>query len=180
MKKTVKISPNKEFMVIDLVKEYAGATAFVGTEHYAIVTDLSEEDLFAAFSQELEPYRPFVIITNEMYEAFMITEINDEREKWRERKYHTELSPEALFHLIDEMTDPISICESILNLEYITARMLELPDHQGSRIYKIYVLGFTKEELANDEGTSIQAINESLRLAKNKLHDVFVECGVVA
>ena len=66
MKNIVIISPNKEFMVIDLVKEYAGETAFVGTEHYAIVTDLSEEDLFAAFSQELEPYKPFVIITQAM------------------------------------------------------------------------------------------------------------------
>ena len=167
----------KEYQVVDLRNEYKG---FVGKESYAIVTDLSEEELNSSFSQELEPYRPFVIITNDMYEAFIMTETNDEREKWRERKYHTELSPEALFHLINEMSDPISICESIHNLEYITARMLELPDHQGSRIYKIFILGFTAEELANEEGRSIYTIWQSLRLGKNKLRDVFVECGVVA
>ena len=79
MKNIVKISPNKEFMVIDLVKEYAGATAFVGTEHFAVVTDLSEEDLTSAFSQELEPYKPYVIISREMYRAMQETHRNDNR-----------------------------------------------------------------------------------------------------
>ena len=75
MNTIVKISPNKEYMVIDLVKEYAGSTAFVGTEHYAIVTDLSEENLNSAFSQELKPYKPYVIISREMYRAIESTHL---------------------------------------------------------------------------------------------------------
>ncbi len=88
MNTIVKISPNKEYMVIDLVKEYAGSTAFVGTEHYAIVTDLSEEDLTSSFSQELDPYKPYVIISREMYRAMQETHRNDNREHWRDRFCH--------------------------------------------------------------------------------------------
>lgn len=180
MKNIVKISPNKEFMVIDLVKEYAGATAFVGTEHYAIVTDLSEEDLFAAFSQELEPYKPFVIITQAMYEAIAENKTNDQLAKLRDRRYHEPLSVESMLHLIDEMSDPISICDSIHILEYLTEQMLKLPDHQGSRIYKRYVLGYTIKEIANKDGVSIMTVYKSISEARPSLYKLFVECGVVA
>ena len=43
-----------------------------------------------------------------------------------------------------------------------------------------YVLGYTEKEIALYEGVSVQTVNNSLRIAKSKIHDVFVECGVVA
>ncbi|MBR2556530.1 MAG: hypothetical protein IKE94_16910 [Aeriscardovia sp.] len=72
------------------------------------------------------------------------------------------------------------ICETIYNLEYISARMLELPNHQGSRIYKKYILGFSNKEIAISEGVSKQTVSRSILLGKAKIHDLFVELGVIA
>ena len=102
------------------------------------------------------------------------------REPFRFHKTTTPYKQRENSILINAMSDPISICESALNLEYISSRMLELPNHQGSRMYKKYVLGYTEKEIALYEGVSVQTVNNSLRIAKSKIHDVFVECGVVA
>lgn len=171
---------DEEYKVIDLKKEYAGATGFVGTEHYAIVSNHNEEYLLAKFRQELAPYEPFVVISVEMYEAIGSNNANDDREHLRYRRYHEPLTVESFLHLIDQMSDPIQICETIHNLEYISTRMLELPDHQGSRIYKKYILGLSTKEIAIIEGVSKQTIRRSIRLGKAKIHDLFVEMGVVA
>ena len=175
-----KLFLDEEYKVIDLKKEYAGATGFVGTERYAIVSKHNEEYLLTNFSQELAPYEPFVVISVEMYEAIKCNNANDEREHLRHRRYHEPFTVESLIHLIDQMSDPIQICETIYNLECISARMLELPDHQGSRIYKKYILGLSTKEIAISEGVSKQTIRRSLRLGKAKIHDLFVEMGVVA
>ena len=45
----------KDCKVLNLAKEYEGYT---GEEKYAIITDLSEEELNLCFKEELEKYRP--------------------------------------------------------------------------------------------------------------------------
>ena len=56
-----------ECKIINLEIEYRGATSFVGTEHYAIVTNLSEEALISKYDKELASYKPFVIIGIDEY-----------------------------------------------------------------------------------------------------------------
>ena len=180
MNTIVKISPNKEYMVIDLVKEYAGSTAFVGTEHYAIVTDLSEENLNSAFSQELKPYKPYVIISREMYRAMQETHRNDSREHWRDKFCHDTFAIEMEKLPINWKADPALICESIQTVEYILAKMMELPEHQGLRLYDKYIVGYTTNEIAHKEGVSKGSVRKRSKLAKQKIRDVFVECEVVA
>ena len=180
MKNIVKISPNKEFMVIDLVKEYAGATAFVGTEHFAVVTDLSEEDLTSAFSQELEPYKPYVIISREMYRAMQETHRNDSREHWRDKFCHDSFAIEMEKLPINWKADPALICESVQTVEYILSKMMELPDCQGLRLYDRYIVGFSNKEIARKDGVSKRAVRKMIKKAKREIHDVFVECEVVS
>ena len=167
-------------MVIDLVKEYAGATAFVGTEHYAIVTDLTEEDLTSAFDQELEPYKPFVIISREMYRAMQETHMNDNRERWRETFCHDSFAIEMEKLPINWKADPALICESLMTVEYILAKMMELPDCQGLRLYDKYIIGFSNKEIALKDGVSKRAVRKMIRRAKHLIHDAFVDCEVVS
>lgn len=180
MKNIVKISPNKEFMVIDLVKEYAGATAFVGTEHYAIVTELSEEELTSSFGKELEPYKPYVIISREMYRAMQETHRNDNREHWREMFCHDSFSFDMEKLPVDWKADPALICESLQTVEYILAKMMELPDCQGLRLYDKYIIGFSNKEIALKDGVSKRAVRKMIRRAKHLIHDAFVDCEVVS
>ena len=170
---------NTGFIAIDLAEEYGGASSYVGEKAYAIATNLSEKELLATFSDELNPYKPYLLITGEMYKAIKELEYNDERERKREAMYHDSFSIVPEIYLLDELANPVIICESIQNLNYIYKRMMKLPDHQGSRVYKNCILGFTPKELSQLEGVSVQAICKSIALGKYALHKVFVKCGVV-
>ncbi len=176
----VKINHNPDFKVIDLEKEYAGATPFVGKEHYAIVTDLTEEELISAYDHELEPYKPFVIISREMYRAMQETHRNDSRERWREMFCHDSFAFDMEKLPIDWKTDPALICESLETVEYILAKMMELPEHQGLRLYDRYIIGYSLQEIAHKEGVSKGSVRKSVHKGKFKIHRIFEELGVVA
>ena len=180
MQSIVKNNPNHEYKVIDLSIEYAGATAFVGTERYAIVTDLTEEQLTSSFDQELEPYKPFVIISREMYKAMRESHKNDNREHWRDLFFHDAFAIELEKLPVDWMTDPALICESLQTVEYILANLWNLPEKRGIRLYKHCILGYKIREIALQENTSIWAVLKSIERAKPEIYEFFVECGVVA
>lgn len=180
MSSIVIINHNPEFKVIDLEKEYAGATPFVGKEHYAVVSDLTEEELTASFSKELEPYEPFVIISREMYSAMLETHRNDNREHWRDMFCHDSFAFDMEKLPIDWKTDPALICESIQTVEYILAKMMELPEHQGLRLYDKYIIGYSTKEIAIKDGVSKHSVRTGVRRAKHKIYGAFVEMGVVA
>ena len=80
MNSTSNKSFKQECKIINLATEYKGYT---GTEQYAIVTDLSEEELNSRYGEEIKPYRPFVILTRQMGLAIRIHQRNEERYKKR-------------------------------------------------------------------------------------------------
>lgn len=164
-----------EYKVVDLTKEYKG---FVGEETHAVVTDLNEEELNSKYGDELNKFRPFVILSNEMYKVFTDSKRNDERERKRDQLYH---DPSALEYEADpdnEKTDPALMYETTLTYEYIVNKMKSLPE-VGPRMYKRYILGMTPEEIAAEEGTSARSVYFSLVRGKELLRKVFVECGVI-
>ena len=169
---------NEGFIAIDLVEEYGGASSYVGEKTFAIATNLSEEKLLATFSNELQSYKPYIVITGAMYKAIKVQEFNDERERKREALYHDSFANLDIY-LIDEMSNPVQICESIQTLNYIFDKIETLPDNQGPRIYKRFILGFTAREIAQEEGVTTAAIRSSVRFAKRSIYKVFVRCGVV-
>ena len=165
-----------EYKVVDLTKEYKG---FVGEETHAVVTDLSEEELNSKYGDELNKFRPFVILSNEMYKVFTDSKRNDERERKRDQLYH---DPSALEYEADpdnEKTDPALMYETTLTYEYIVNKMKCLPAPVGSRMYKRYILGCSMEEIAREEGVSRIAVLKSLEIGKEAIRKLFVECGVI-
>lgn len=169
-----------ECKIINLEIEYRGATSFVGTEHYAIVTNLSEEALISKYDKELTSYKPFVIITHEMYEVIKKSNNNDERENKRNALYHDAYAIEDERIPVDEQTDPAAIAETNCNTENIYNAIMSLPGRQGQRLYKKYVLGYSTHEIAVSEGVTEVSVLQSISRAKKTVHDVFVELGVVA
>lgn len=67
--------------VIKLEAEYAGYT---GDEKYAVITDLSSDELEALYSKELNRFRPYIILTREMGEV--IREYHRNNEKFAKRE----------------------------------------------------------------------------------------------
>ena len=170
-------SVNNDFQIIDLKKEY---TDYSDDVPFAIVTDLPEATLHETYDDIIKKYRPFVIISFKMRDAMNESFLNDDRERFRDRALHDTMSLEAAMFVIDELSNPVRICESLLVMDYIFRKMRELPNDAGPRIYKKYVIGFTSREIAAQEGTSFEEVRKSIYRAKPELRKIFVELGVVA
>lgn len=177
MRSIIYESDNNDFQIIDLKKEYRG---YRDDTRYAIVTDLPEAVLHRDYEDIISEYCPFIILTVEMLNAMEESFSNDERERWRDRYLHDALSLEAAMLLVDELSNPVRISESVFNMEIIIARMKELPNNAGVRMYKKYIIGFTSREIAKQEGTSFEEVRKSIFRAKPELRKVFIELGVVA
>ena len=80
MKSTVNNNFKKDCKIINLAYEYKGYT---GKEKYAIITDLSEEELNLRYSDEIEKYHPFVILSRKMGIVIRLYQRNEEKYKKR-------------------------------------------------------------------------------------------------
>lgn len=170
-------SSDNKIKIIDLNKEYNG---YNKETPYAIVTDLSEDKLNNEYGELTHRYRPFVIITCDMFNAMYESYLNDHREQWREGHLHDTLGIDAAKFLVDELNDPVRICESLYVMDCIFKRIINLPGNIGSRVYKRYVIGFTAREIAVLEGSSYDEVRKSLFRAKPVLRIIFAEEGGVA
>ena len=167
---------NLNFVVLDLAKEYKGALPYTEKVKYAIVSSLTEEELSAV--KELQNLKPFIVISPEVYEAILESHKESERARIAEIAHPSVPLELAETIFIDELDAPPIICESGIALEFIVNEMLSLPDRQGSRIYKRYILGYTSKEISTLEHTALVSVFESLRDAKEALRDVFAELGL--
>ena len=175
--KELKVDFKKEYRIIDLATEYPG---YHDDIPYAIVTELTEEEFNSQFGEETKAYKPCIFLSKAMYAAIIGSRLCDERERLRDIFYHEALPLETVFTLVDEMASPSRICESLFTIEEIFRMMKALPDHQGSRIYRHCVVGYSIKEIAAQDGVIKSAIYQSIAIGKPKVHEIFVKMGVVA
>ncbi len=168
----------KECTVIDLRNEYGNS--FVGDTPIAIVSELSAEQIRVSFPKEIEAYPSFTLLTPAVYEVF--SDFFKEEERVRVQNSAHPLIPIELAEsaLIDPLGNIPVICESSIALEHIIGEMLALPDHQGSRMYKRYILGFSPTEIASQESVSRIAVWHSLQDGKKAIRETFEDFGGVA
>lgn len=177
MNSIIYFSENNKIKVIDLRKEYNG---YKDNIPFAIVTDLSEDELISQLGNAIEQFSPYVILTNAMYTAMRNSFLNDERERLRNIKYHNACTFDEALCLIDEYADPAVFCESVYTMNCILERIKELPGDIGLRVFKRYIIGFSAREIATQEGTSFDEVRKSIYRAKPDIHNIFVDLEVVA
>lgn len=168
----------EECMVIDLRKEYGNS--FVGDTPIAIVSELSAEQIRASFPKEIEAYPCFTLLTPAIYEVFNEFYREEERVRIQNIAHPSiplELAEETLIDPLDSI--PV-ICESGIALEAIINKMLSLPDNQGSRLFRRFVLGYSVSELSSQQMVSKEAIWHSLQEGKKAIRDAFIQFGGVA
>ena len=144
---------------------------------------IEEPELVLVLRKAGEFYEIKTIIPydDETNSAFHDYDKNEHREHTREGDYHDAFAFESsALLLVDEMANPARICESKFTLACIFKKLRALPDNEGSRIYKRYVIGYTAREIAQQEGVSHWSVRASIVRAKPKVHDIFVELGVAA
>lgn len=164
--------------VIDLREEYG--SSFVGESPIAIVSRLDARQIREQFPKEIEGYPSFTVIAPEIYETILDFHRDDERVRAQSIAHPSVPLELAELVLVDPLGDIPVICESVIALEFIINRMLSLPDNQGSRLYRRFVLGYSVSELSSQQMVSKEAIWHSLQDGKKAIREAFIEFGGVA
>lgn len=164
--------------VIDLRNEYGDS--FVGETPIAIVSKLDASQIREQFPKETEAYPVFTVISPEIYETILDFHKEDERVRAQGIAHPSIPLELAELVLVDPLGDIPVICESVIALEFIINKMLSLPDNQGSRLFRRFVLGYSVSELSSQQMVSKEAIWHSLQEGKKAIRDAFIQFGGVA
>ena len=157
--------------LINLRYEYHGYT---GSEKWAIVTELAEEELWVKYPDVICRYTPFILLS--MAQGELITEYQNYDAKIRMRnlrfghafdindgefeEHHPELAIEIDFVERIELQD---------NIKKLKFAMTKLNQKQKKRIIDYFFYNKTYEQIAAEEGVKKQSIDESIKAAIKNL-----------
>lgn len=168
-----------ECKLINLRYEYAGYT---GTERWAIITELSEKELFQKYPDVVSRYMPFVMLS--VAQGNVIDEAHRNDDKYAKRskrtidsyEYDDNISQQFHKELVVPYIDPIE-AEEIAELEQLKSlqRNFEilkvreilamLQPIQRQRLIKYVLEGKSIREIATEEGTYHSSVSKSITAA---------------
>ena len=177
-----------ECKLINLHYEYTG---YMGQERWAIITELSEEELFAKYPDVVNRYIPFVLMSVAQGEVIYESKRNDDKYEKRNKRtvdaYGYEDDISQLFHkeLIVPYIDPIEAEENArLDKERKNQRTLEivkvrkvlsmLQPIQKQRLLKHLIEGKSAREIAKEEGTYHSSVTKSINAAIKNFKKFYV------
>lgn len=160
-----------ECKLINLKYEYKGYT---GNEKFAIITELSEEELKQKYPDIIERYVPFLLLSMKHGEVIAEAHRNDDKFAKRAKRHGSlfdindgcfeEHHPELAVN--DDIIEAIEFEEQIDQLyEYIN----RLDETLKRRLTKHYLEEKSMTQIALEEGVSRVAIKKSITLAIKKL-----------
>lgn len=161
------------FKVINLSYEYPGYT---GEEKWAIITDLTEEELIEKYEEIISSYRPFIVLSS-MFGSVRADFIRNE-DKFSKRAKRSisifdfseeteEYHPEIAANDLEE--------EAISNemAEQVRDAIAQLKPIQRERLIKYFFEGKSLLQIAAEEGKSYSTVYESYQAALKKLKKIF-------
>lgn len=170
----------QECKIINLTIEYGRHTEDI---RYAIITDLSEEELDSKYQEELSKYRPFIILSRAM--GLAIREHQRNNEKFRKRFARSTTDYESIIDLVcvdDEQTvkdrETTELRSKEKFLEAGRKAMALLTPLQRQYIIRYYQDGATLEEIASETKTRLDTVWENLEAARRKFRKVLSEMEV--
>lgn len=165
-----KRSFKQDCKIINLAIEYSGYT---GDIPYAVITDLTEDELNQRYGEELSVYRPFVILSRAM--GLAIKEQQRNEEKYKKRTSRGEVDYEAMLYSIsvdDEQTiRERETAESETRehvIEISRKAFMTLTPLQRKYVVRHYLDGLTIEEIAAETGKHVNTIWMTCNRGKNK------------
>ncbi len=170
----------QECKIINLAIEYGRHTEDI---RYAVITDLSEEELDSKYQEELSKYRPFIILSRAM--GLAIREHQRNNEKFRKRYARSTADYESIIDLVcveDEQTvkdrETAELRSREQFLEAGRKAMSLLTPLQRQYIIRYYQDGATLEEIASETRTRLDTVWENLEAARRKFRKVLSEMEV--
>lgn len=173
----------EECKVINLKYEYRGYT---GDEQYAIVSELSERELWEKYPDIIQTYVPFVLLSvaqGQVIEDFDRNEDKFEKRQKRDKDILSFASDDTeRFHarLIEE-----DFVEGLLREEtrFSECRALQkafevLTPVQSRRIIKYYVQRRTLREIAKEEEVCFSMVDKSIKSGLEKMRKYLIAVGM--
>lgn len=178
----------KECKLIYLDREYNG---FIGDQKWAIITDLSEEELRRKYVTVLEKYIPYILLSKAQGEPILESIRNNHKHEMRSKRttepfdYDDELLP--LFHsellsfvdpseekdrLIERVKDENELDELIEKVRKTLSLMKPI---QRDRLIKNVVRGLSSRKIAKEEGVNYSTVDKSIKAAKKYFKQIFEE-----
>ena len=158
-----------ECKVINLSYEYPGYT---GKEKWAIITDLTEEELSEKYDEIISSYRPFILLSS-LFGSVRADFIRNE-DKFSKRAKRSisifDFSEETEEHHLEVAANDLEE-EAISNetAEQGQAAIAQLKSIQRERLIKYFFEGKTLLQIAAEEGKSYSTVYESYQTALKKL-----------
>ncbi len=160
---------NKDYELINLEVEYPGIQ---GGCRWAVATDLSNEELFQKYGEELAMYKPLLLISTEQAQVFKDYNRNEEKHKKRELRCH---DPRGYLEGYEWSQRAMNVISSgleindVLNAVYLKVAFRQLSRIQQIRLSLYFFLELTEEQIAELEGISQQAVHKSIASAINTM-----------
>ena len=159
--------------VINLSYEYPGYT---GEEKWAIITDLTEEELIEKYEEIISSYRPFIVLSS-MFGSVRADFIRNE-DKFSKRAKRSisifDFSEETEEHHPEIAANDLEE-EAISNetAEQVRDAIAQLKPIQRERLIKYFFEGKSLLQIAAEEGKSYSTVYESYQAALKKLKKIF-------
>ncbi len=172
----------KDCKLINLKYEYTG---YIGQEKWAIVSELSEQELFEKYPDEVKKYIPFVLLSVEQGKA--IQAYNRNEDKYRKRQNNNSDAFGYDDGTTENMHSKVSVPDFIEQQEmddyynrraeekmrlFVTA-MASLTEKQHKYLVMRYVDGISARDIAKAEGVAHQVVDRHILAAKKKIEKIF-------
>ena len=181
-KMSIYIDGKMEFQAVNMITEYGQK---LNGCKYAVASRYSRSRLEELYTENLKKFSPFIYLTEEEYEPIRISNNNDSKFHQREinchtgYEYHEEIS-ESGHRCVSLLADPepdaltaiIEREDEALRARQIAAlpeAMATLTEKQKSRMIKYFYEEKTFRQIAEEEGTHVNAVFYSVQKGKEQL-----------
>ena len=165
--------------LINLRYEYRG---FTGTKKWAIVTELSEETLWAKYPDIISRYIPFILLSMEQGEVISESHRNNDKYEKRSKRtidvygYEDDIFEQFHPKSITPFVDPLEKAEEEqieeeneklrqLELAKVRQALSMLQPVQRERLLKSVLLGISSRKIAKEEGVNYSSVDKSIAAA---------------
>lgn len=167
----------EDLYVINLKTQYG--KDFKGTE-FAVVTDLNEDDIKKAYSEELSAYTPYIVIGTYYLDVVRDFERIDDKYQKRTKRSGLIFDLDVMLSLSfteSQVPDCLSELEQKETDRDMQRRLYsalrQLTELQRKRLFEKYWNKKSNRTIAEQEGKDIKTINESINSAIKKIKKFF-------
>ena len=157
----------RDCRIINMKKEYPGYT---GDILWLVISHLSEQEIKNEYPSEIKPFCPFIYMPEENFAPILEYRSNNRKNEIRALKMDAFSYEDEVFeaHHPELITNPFEQED----WSELYKAMKRLPEVQRRRIIKRYFYEMSIMQIAEEEGSTRQAVHKSIHIALNFLKNL--------